>query len=55
MGSAVQVSLQSRMQSLEEYVGLSGELSLYVGRMDYWVDLLIPWAKFGEVYELMRR
>ncbi len=24
---------------------------LYIGRMDYWVDLLIPWARFGEAYE----
>jgi len=43
------------MQSLEEYVGLTGELSLYVGRMDSWVDLLIPWAKFRDVDEPMRR
>jgi hypothetical protein len=40
-------------KTLEEYVALTGELSLYIGRMDYWVDLLIPWAKFGEVYERM--
>jgi hypothetical protein len=39
------------VKTLEEYVTLTGELSLYVGRLDYWVDLLIPWAKFGEVYE----
>jgi len=42
------------VKTLDEYVALTGELSLYVGRMDYWVDLLIPWAKFGEVYEQMR-
>lgn len=42
------------VKSLGDYVALTGELSLYVGRMDYWVDLLIPWAKFGEVYEQMR-
>jgi len=40
-------------KTLEEYMALTGELSLYIGRMDYWVDLLIPWAKFGEVYEQM--
>ena len=39
------------VKTLEEFVALAGELSLYIGRMDYWVDLLIPWAKFGEVYE----
>ena len=39
------------VKSLDDYVALTGELSLYVGRMDYWVDLLIPWAMFGEVYE----
>ncbi len=43
------------VKSLEEFVALAGELSLYVGRMDYWVDLLIPWAEFGEVYERIPR
>jgi hypothetical protein len=43
------------VETLEEYAALTGELSLYIGRMDYWVDLLIPWAKFGEVYEQMKR
>jgi hypothetical protein len=43
------------VKTLEEYVALTGELSLYIGRMDYWVDLLIPWAKFGEAYEQMRQ
>ncbi|HSB73128.1 MAG TPA: hypothetical protein VLH58_03390 [Candidatus Methylomirabilis sp.] len=43
------------VNGLDEYVALTGELSLYIGRMDYWVDLLIPWATFGEVYEQMRR
>jgi cucumopine synthase-like protein len=48
------VALQG-VKTLDEYVELTGELSLYVGRMDYWVDLQIPWAKFGEVYERMRQ
>ncbi len=39
------------VKTLEEYVALAEELSLYVGRMEYWVDLLIPWAKFGAVFE----
>lgn len=43
------------VKGLDEYVALTGELSLYVGRMDYWVDLLIPWARFGEAYERMSR
>ena len=43
------------INTLEDYVALTGELSLYIGRMDYWVDLLIPWSKFGETYEQMRR
>ena len=45
----------SEVKSLEDFVALTGELSLYIGRMDYWVDLLIPWAKFGEVYEQIAR
>ena len=43
------------VKTLDEYVALTGGLSLYVGRMDYWVDLQIPWAKFGETYERMRQ
>ena len=39
------------LKSLEEYVALAEELSLYIGRMEYWVDLLIPWAEFGEAFE----
>ncbi len=48
-------ALLQEVGTLEEYIALTGELSLYIGRMDYWVDLLIPWAKFGEVFEPMRR
>lgn len=48
-------ALLQEVGTLEEYIALTGELSLYIGRMDYWVDLLIPWAKFGEVFEQMRR
>ena len=43
------------VKTLDEYVALTGGLSLYVGRMDYLVDLQIPWAKFGETYERMRQ
>jgi hypothetical protein len=42
-------------RTLDEYATLIGELSLYIGRMDYWVDLEIPWAQFGEVFEQGRR
>ncbi len=48
-------ALLQEVGTLEQYIALTGELSLYIGRMDYWVDLLIPWAKFGEVFEPMRR
>lgn len=43
------------VKTLDEYVALTGEISLYIGRMDYWVDLLIPWAKLGEAYEQTSR
>ncbi len=43
------------VKTLDGYVALAGELSLYIGRMDYWVDLLIPWAAFGDAYEQLRR
>ena len=37
--------------SLEDYAALIGELAIYLNRVDYWVDLKIPWAKFGRVFE----
>ncbi len=43
--------LLRNVESLPEFAAVAGELSLYIGRMDYWVDLLIPWARFGEVFE----
>ena len=36
---------------LEEYAILVGELAIYLNRVDYWVDLKIPWAAFGDVFE----
>lgn len=41
----------AEVKTIEEYVKVVGELALYVSRVDYWVDFLIPWAKFGETYE----
>jgi hypothetical protein len=41
----------SEVTTLEDYAALVGELALYVGRVDYWVDLEIPWARFGQVFE----
>ena len=41
----------TEVKTLEDYATLTGELALYVGRVDYWVDLGIPWAKFGQVFE----
>ena len=37
--------------NLEEYATLVGELAIYLNRVDYWVDLKIPWATFGDVFE----
>jgi hypothetical protein len=41
----------SEVTTLEDYATLIGELSIYLNRMDYWVDIKIPWAKFGRVFE----
>jgi hypothetical protein len=41
----------SEVTTLEDYAALVGELALCLGRMDYWVDLEIPWARFGQVFE----
>jgi hypothetical protein len=37
--------------TLEEYAAVVGELAIYLNRVDYWVDLKIPWAAFGRVFE----
>jgi hypothetical protein len=39
------------IETLEDYATLIGELSIYLNRIDYWVDTKIPWAKFGRVFE----
>jgi hypothetical protein len=39
-------------ETLQEYVELVSELTLYTSRMDLWVfDVMIPWTKFGEVFD----
>ena len=39
------------VQSLAEYATILEELAIYLNRLDYWVDLKIPWARFGQVFE----
>jgi hypothetical protein len=39
------------VHSLDEFAALVGELSIYLNRIDYWIDLHIPWAAFGHVFE----
>lgn len=39
------------IERLEDYTALIEELSIYLNRVDYWVDTKIPWAKFGQVFE----
>jgi hypothetical protein len=45
----------SEITTLEEYSALIGELAIYLNRVDYWVDLKIPWAEFGRVFEQEHR
>jgi hypothetical protein len=39
------------VSSLDEFSALIGELAIYLNRVDYWVDLHIPWAAFGDAFE----
>lgn len=39
------------LQTLTDYAALVEELAIYLNRLDYWVDLKIPWASFGQVFE----
>jgi hypothetical protein len=41
----------AEVATLEDYATLVGELAIYLNRVDYWVDLKIPWATFGRVFE----
>ncbi len=41
----------TKVNSLDDYAAVVGELAIYLNRVDYWVDLKIPWARFGEVFE----
>jgi hypothetical protein len=41
----------AEVSTLEDYATLVGELAMYLNRVDYWVDLKIPWATFGRVFE----
>jgi hypothetical protein len=38
-------------ETLPDYAAVIEELAIYLNRIDYWVDLKIPWAKFGQVFE----
>ena len=39
------------VQSLGEYAALLEELAIYLNRIDYWIELKIPWAAFGRTFE----
>jgi hypothetical protein len=41
----------SQATTLEEYVTVIEEVAIYLNRIDYWVDLKIPWAEFGQTFE----
>jgi hypothetical protein len=50
--SAVLADVNSR----EDFFTLITELTLYTSRLDSWVfDFLIPWADFGETFELVAK
>jgi hypothetical protein len=40
-----------KVRSLGEYTALMEELAIYLNRIDYWIDLKIPWAAFGRTFE----
>ena len=36
-----------KVRSMKDYQALIGELLLYIGRLNFWIDLEIPWAKLA--------
>ena len=39
------------VNTIEDYATLIGVLAVYLNRVDYWVDMKIPWAEFGRAFE----
>ncbi|MCL7454922.1 MAG: hypothetical protein M8467_17945 [Anaerolineae bacterium] len=39
------------VDDLDGFATLLGELSIYLNRVDYWIDLRVPWAAFGRTFE----
>ena len=37
-----------KCENFEEYIKLMDELILYIGRINMWIDLLIPWYHINE-------
>jgi hypothetical protein len=38
------------VRSVSAYRALIGELLLYLGKLNYWIDLEIPWAKLAKAF-----
>jgi hypothetical protein len=39
------------VKSIKTYQTLIGELLLYIGKLNYWIDLEIPWSKLAKAFE----
>ena len=43
------------VEQMEDFLNLIKELLLFVGRINMWLDLLIPWEDLNKVFKLERR
>ena len=39
-----------KVKSIKDYQALTGELLLYIGKENYWIDLEIPWKKLASTF-----
>jgi hypothetical protein len=42
------------IESTEEFIQLLEELTLYVGRLNFWIDQSMPWYELVQAYEAAR-
>ncbi len=48
LGEAIEAL--KKVRTLKGYQALIGEVLLYIGRLNYWIDLEIPWAKLAKAF-----
>jgi len=48
LGEAIEAL--KKVRTVKGYQALIGEVLLYIGRLNYWIDLEIPWSKLAKAF-----